>query len=145
MTTTLLPAIDELERAFLEAVPLFGEDTYLPLPVITIQSRGRRQALGWFSGERWANGLEIELLRLPNYPAEHTLASVNGNFLAHVEMATKRYCVKLWNDGHQNERRARSNSPSKPNYFSDGLGDGLSSNRHTFLFMLLGSPLEPTT
>jgi hypothetical protein len=48
---SLRPALAELERAFLAFAPLFGRE--LPLPVVTIQHRGRRAALGWFAGDRW--------------------------------------------------------------------------------------------
>jgi hypothetical protein len=50
---SIRPAIEEVERAFRELTPLFKRD--MPLPVITIQSRGRRSALGWFARDRWSN------------------------------------------------------------------------------------------
>src|ERR1041384_3014123 len=50
---TIRPAIEELERAFKELAPVFKRD--MPLPVITIQSKGRKNALGWFVQEKWSN------------------------------------------------------------------------------------------
>ena len=44
---TIRPAIEELERAFRELSPVFKRE--MPLPVITIQSKGRKNALGWFA------------------------------------------------------------------------------------------------
>jgi len=50
---SIRPAIEELERAFKELAPLFKRE--MSLPVITIQSRGRKNALGWFAKDRWSN------------------------------------------------------------------------------------------
>jgi hypothetical protein len=50
---SIRPAIEELERAFQELAPVFGRE--MPLPVITIQSQGRKSALGWFANNRWSN------------------------------------------------------------------------------------------
>jgi hypothetical protein len=50
---TIRPAIEELERAFRELVPVFNRE--MPLPVITIQSKGRKNALGWFVRDKWSN------------------------------------------------------------------------------------------
>jgi hypothetical protein len=59
---SLRPALAELERAFLALAPLFGR--VLPLPVITIQHRGRRAAVGWFAGDRWREATDGDR-RLP--------------------------------------------------------------------------------
>jgi hypothetical protein len=48
------PAVDEFERAFWALAPLF-KGVKFPQPVIAIQSRGRRRALGWFWHEKWGN------------------------------------------------------------------------------------------
>ena len=50
---TIRPAIEELERAFRELSPVFKRN--MPLPVITIQSKGRKNALGWFVRDKWSN------------------------------------------------------------------------------------------
>src|SRR5438132_560721 len=65
---TIKPAIIELERIFTELAPLFGRD--LPLPVITIQSKGRRNALGWHWKDKWQNGTPGKLTEI-NISAEH--------------------------------------------------------------------------
>jgi hypothetical protein len=51
---SIRPAIAELERAFVALSVLFKRE--MPLPVITIQTRGRRLALGWYAHQRWQNG-----------------------------------------------------------------------------------------
>jgi len=52
---SIRPAIAELERAFLALAFLFTRE--MPLPVITIQTRGRRRnVLGWYAHHRWQNG-----------------------------------------------------------------------------------------
>jgi hypothetical protein len=51
---SIRPAIAELERAFTQLTVLFKRE--MPLPVITIQTRGRRRALGWYDHRRWHNG-----------------------------------------------------------------------------------------
>lgn len=68
---TIRPAIEELERAFKELAPVFKRD--MPLPVITIQSKGRKNALGWFARDKWSNTTG----RLPeiNICAEHLARS----------------------------------------------------------------------
>ncbi len=43
---SIRPAIEELERAFRELAPVFGRE--MPLPVITIQSQGRKAPLVGF-------------------------------------------------------------------------------------------------
>lgn len=50
--TSILPAIKELERFF----KYFNKKLYrgsLPVPIITIQSAGRRRYLGWFCADIW--------------------------------------------------------------------------------------------
>jgi hypothetical protein len=52
---SIRPAIAELERAFLALSAAFKQK--MPLPVITIQTRGRRKlVLGWYAHHRWQNG-----------------------------------------------------------------------------------------
>jgi hypothetical protein len=79
------PALAELERAFVALTPIFGRD--MPLPVITIQSQGRRQAFGWFSKDRWARGNGNGDSKLPevNICAESLARSVEdtGETLIH--------------------------------------------------------------
>jgi predicted SprT family Zn-dependent metalloprotease len=46
-------AIEELERAYQTFLPLFGKE--MPQPVIVIQTKNRKNALGWFAGDKWQN------------------------------------------------------------------------------------------
>ena len=48
---SIIPALRELERAFIAFAPRVKRE--MPLPVITIQSKGRRNALAWFWKDRW--------------------------------------------------------------------------------------------
>ena len=51
----ICPALEELGRAFDGLAFPFKRE--MPMPVITIQTRGRRKrALGWFSDQKWKNG-----------------------------------------------------------------------------------------
>ena len=50
---SIRPAIEELERMYKAFAPLFGRE--MPLPVITIQSKGRKNALGWHWKDKWQN------------------------------------------------------------------------------------------
>jgi hypothetical protein len=65
---SIRPALEELERMFKEFAPLFEME--MPLPVITIQSKGRKNALGWHARDRWQNS-KPELLTEINLSAEH--------------------------------------------------------------------------
>jgi hypothetical protein len=61
-------AVRELERAFGGLAPLFGR--VFPQPVIAIQSRGRRQALGWFCADKWQNVADGDVAEI-TITAEH--------------------------------------------------------------------------
>ena len=52
VSASLGPAIAELERAF-RAFSDLSFKRQLPLPVITIQTRGRASAAGWFWKQKW--------------------------------------------------------------------------------------------
>jgi hypothetical protein len=67
-TTSIRPAIAELERAFTELAVLFKRE--MPLPVITIQTRGRRAVVGWYAHQRWQNGKPEGISEI-NLCAEH--------------------------------------------------------------------------
>jgi hypothetical protein len=66
---SILPAVQELERCFEEFKPLFP-DCDFPKPVIAIQSKGRKNALGWFVGDKWVNGTEESIAEI-TISAEH--------------------------------------------------------------------------
>src|SRR5947209_18301490 len=53
---SLLGAIGELERVYGELSDLFP--TPMPRPVITIQTRGRKNARAWFCADRWNDEYE---------------------------------------------------------------------------------------
>src|SRR5438046_3069668 len=61
-------AIRELERGFRVFAPLFGRD--FPQPVIAIQTKGRKSALGWFGGDKWENDAEKKIGEI-TITAEH--------------------------------------------------------------------------
>jgi hypothetical protein len=67
-TASIRPAITELERAFTALVFLFKRE--MPLPVITIQTKGRRAVSGWYSHQRWQNGKPEGISEI-NICAEH--------------------------------------------------------------------------
>lgn len=78
--TSIRPAIEELERMFVAFAPLFGRD--MPLPVITIQTKGRMNALGWHWKDKWQNSgpgrlteinLSAEFLSRPTDDVSETL------------------------------------------------------------------------
>jgi len=53
---SIKPAITELEKIYKLFSCLFDDEKMEPIPVITIQSAGRRKVLGWMDPERWKNG-----------------------------------------------------------------------------------------
>jgi SprT-like family protein len=67
-TASIRPAIAELERAFTALTVLFKRE--IPLPIITIQTKGRRAASGWFWHQKWQNGKPEGLSEI-NICAEH--------------------------------------------------------------------------
>lgn len=80
---SLRPAIAELERAF----RMFADLSFkrqMPLPVITIQTAGRKAAAAWFWQERWQNGQPRRLPEI-NICAEYLNLGVEdiAEFLLH--------------------------------------------------------------
>lgn len=69
---SLCPVIAELERAFRAFCDLSFK-RQMPLPVITIQTAGRKSAIGWFAMEKWQNG---QPKRLPEI-------NISAEYLAH--------------------------------------------------------------
>lgn len=65
---SIRPAIEELERMYKAFASLFGRE--MPLPVITIQSKGRKNALGWHWKDKWQNAEPGKLTEI-NLCAEH--------------------------------------------------------------------------
>jgi hypothetical protein len=66
---SLRPALAELERAFDAFAPLFKRP--MPRPVITIQHRGRRRAVGWYWHDRWEDPATEKRPPEINLCAEH--------------------------------------------------------------------------
>ena len=71
---SILPAIQELERCFEEFRVLFS-DCQFPSPVIAIQSKGRKNALGWFVGDKWSNETDESIAEI-TISAEHLKGTV---------------------------------------------------------------------
>jgi len=65
---SIRPGIEELERMYRAFTPLFGRE--MPLPVITIQSKGRRNALGWHWKDKWQNAEPDKIAEI-NVSAEY--------------------------------------------------------------------------
>jgi hypothetical protein len=83
---SLAPVISECERVLREAIAHYGLKTAPESIVVTIQTKGRRNALGWFWAGRWSGGyneinLSAETLRTCN-PGEvliHELAHAENH------------------------------------------------------------------
>lgn len=58
VSPSIKPALQELERAF-DAFNTELYDSALPRPIITIQTKGRMNAYGWFWCNRWRNGASL--------------------------------------------------------------------------------------
>ena len=67
---SLKQAHKTLDKACIKLLKLFKDDlSDVPLPVITIQSKGRKNAYGWFGRDRW--GTDNGCLHEINISAEH--------------------------------------------------------------------------
>lgn len=64
-------AVDLLQKAFVSFNEKLCKSTLTVVPVITIQSKGRRAAYGWFWDNIWKNGTEKTLRPEINIAAEH--------------------------------------------------------------------------
>lgn len=84
-TTSVVPLIQEAERTVRELVKHFGLRTDPNNIVITIQTKGRKNALGWFWANRW-KGEKKELVHEINMSAEHLKDCDSGELIIH-EMA----------------------------------------------------------
>lgn len=96
---SLLPAINELERARDFFGPrLFGN--LLNDVVITIQTKGRKAALGWFGAARWKN-TKTQPLHEVNISAEHLKGDPIETLLHEfVHAYNHAHKIKDWS-GHQ--------------------------------------------
>jgi hypothetical protein len=79
---SLAPVIQECERIAAECIKHFGMKTRPESLVFTIQSKGKKNALGWFWANRWQNGSKESVQEI-NLSAE-TLRECNpGEVLIH--------------------------------------------------------------
>lgn len=67
---SIQPAIAELERAYRALTVRFSGGMSDDVPVITIQSKGRKNAAGWLGHRFWRNGAEAGINEL-TITAEH--------------------------------------------------------------------------
>jgi hypothetical protein len=93
MNTSIAPLIVESERVLTEAIQHFGLKVPAANIVVTIQSKGRKKAVGWFAPERWKPGTQKTNIHEINISAEliktydtgelllHELAHAENNFL----------------------------------------------------------------
>lgn len=92
---SISPLINEAERVLREAVKYFVLDTKPETIRVTVQSKGRKNAVGWFWAERWADKTQDAKDRLNeiNMSAEHLVSHNMGELLlhelAHAENHTK--------------------------------------------------------
>lgn len=89
-TSTL---IAEAERTVREAIKYFGLTTKPENILLTIQSKGRRNAIGWFAAESWKNGnpdsAAIHEINLSaEYLSSHNMGETLLHELAHAENKT---------------------------------------------------------
>lgn len=78
---SLAPVISECERILREAVAHFGLKTDPEAIVVTIQTKGRRNALGWFWAGRWKH--QKNSVHEINLSAEHLASCNQGELLIH--------------------------------------------------------------
>jgi hypothetical protein len=81
MNNSIEPLIAESNRTLGAAIAHFALNVPLEVITVTIQSKGRKNALGWFWAERWANGVNIS--HEINLSAEHLNAHNMGETLLH--------------------------------------------------------------
>jgi len=88
MNNSITPLIDESNRLLAEAIKHFKLTVPMENIVVTIQSKGRKNAIGWFWRDRWANGKKPKLHEI-NLSAEwltkHDMSETLIHELAHAE------------------------------------------------------------
>jgi hypothetical protein len=68
---SILGAVGELERAFDELKDLFPNKDKFEMPIITVQSQGRKSAFGWFCENKWQDEWEKRQRPEINISAEY--------------------------------------------------------------------------
>lgn len=79
---SIAPLVIESERVIREAITAFKLQTKPEAICVTIQSAGRRNALGWFWGDSWKNGAKAKIHEI-NLCAEHLTHHNMGETLLH--------------------------------------------------------------
>lgn len=82
---SVVPIIQEAERTVRELVKHFSLKTNPDHIVMTVQTRGRKQAYGWFGANRWRNGQKDPIHEI-NLSAEELKNCDPGELIIH-EMA----------------------------------------------------------
>jgi len=83
--TSLAPLIEEAERTLKEAIKFFALKTDPESIFVTIQSRGRKNAVGWFWSGRWKNGTDktAKSVNEINMSAEYLVTGDMGELMLH--------------------------------------------------------------
>ena len=85
--TSLIPVIAESNRLLAEAIKHFSLSITPEKILVTIQSKGRRNALGWFWNNRWKQNKDAlhEINLSAEYLKEHNMGETLLHELAHAE------------------------------------------------------------
>lgn len=92
--TSLAPLIEEAERVLKEAIKFFALKTKPETICVTIQSRGRKNAVGWFWSGRWTEkksdkkSVFNEINMSAEFLANHDMGELLLHELAHAENNT---------------------------------------------------------
>ncbi len=87
---TLRPMIEEAERTIAAAIKHFKLTVKATQIVVTVQSHGRRAAIGWYAPKRWQNGKKEaihEINMSAEYIKSHDMGELMLHELAHAENA----------------------------------------------------------
>jgi len=88
-SASIIPIITESERVLREAIRHFGLTVKPEQICLTIQSKGRKQALGWFGPEHWTkdkvDSAMHEINLSAEYLQEHNMGETLIHELAHAE------------------------------------------------------------
>lgn len=85
MNNSIEPLIAESNRVLGAAIEHFKLNVPLSSITLTIQSKGRKNALGWFWAQRWAEGAFHEINLSAEHLNEHNMGETLIHELAHAE------------------------------------------------------------
>ncbi len=74
---TLVPVIVEAERTIREIIKHFGLKTEPKQILVTVQTKGRKQALGWFWAKRWSAGKAADASKPRSDAAKDAVHEIN--------------------------------------------------------------------